>query len=128
MTVIIYLLSTIRLTDSIKKRRFCALLFILIFFTVLLKILSMKDINLIIGVSGMVLLLGAFALNLLKVKTQDSHTYVIMNILGGGISTYYAVTLDAVPFVILEAVWTAFAVYKLAQISILLKKTSIKDG
>ena len=88
----------------------------------------MQDTNLIIGVAGMVLLLGAFALNLLKVKTQDSFTYVIMNIFGGGISTYYAVTLDAVPFVILEAVWTAFAVYKLVQISILSKKTSVKNG
>ena len=85
----------------------------------------MKDTNLIIGVVGMVLLLGAFALNLLKVKTQDSHTYVILNILGGGISTYYAVSLDAVPFVILEAVWTAFAVYKLVQISFYMKKMRV---
>ena len=88
----------------------------------------MKDTSLIIGVIGMALLLGAFALNLLKIKTQDSYTYVIMNILGGGISTYYAVTLEAVPFVILEAVWTAFAAYKLVQISFLFKKTGLKNG
>jgi len=84
----------------------------------------MNEYNLYIGILGMVLLLAAFALNLLKVKSQDSLTYIIMNILGGGISTYYAVTLDALPFVILEVVWTGFALYKL----LTLKRQRVSHG
>lgn len=74
----------------------------------------MTDNNLIIGVIGMVLLLAAFALNLLKKLTHDSVIYIVLNILGAGISTYYACTLNAYPFIILEAIWAIFAIYKLA--------------
>ena len=74
----------------------------------------MYDINLIIGIIGMLLLLLAFALNLLKRVTEQSFSYILLNIIGAGTSTYYAYTLNAVPFIILEAVWALFAVYKLA--------------
>jgi hypothetical protein len=74
----------------------------------------MADNNLVIGVVGMVLLLTAFALNLLRKLTHDSVTYIVLNILGAGISTYYAYTLDAYPFIMLEATWALFAIYKLA--------------
>jgi hypothetical protein len=77
----------------------------------------MENLNLYLGVLGMVLLLGAFVLNLLKVKKENSYTYILMNLFGAGISTYYAVTLDAVPFVILESVWAAFAMYKLIAVT-----------
>ncbi|MFZ5980655.1 MAG: CBU_0592 family membrane protein [Candidatus Zixiibacteriota bacterium] len=83
----------------------------------------MGNYNIYLGVLGMLLLLTAFALNLMKIKSQDSLTYIIMNIFGGGISTYYAVALEAVPFVILEAVWTAFALYKLITL-----KRQVKHG
>ena len=73
----------------------------------------MTDGNLIFGVIGMVLLLAAFALNLLKKLTHDSIMYIVLNILGAGISTYYACTLNAYPFIILEATWATFAIYKL---------------
>ncbi|MBN2227736.1 MAG: hypothetical protein JW763_10275 [candidate division Zixibacteria bacterium] len=75
--------------------------------------------NLIIGITGMILLLAGFALNILKLKREDSFTYIILNILGGGLSTYYAVTLTAIPFVILETIWSLFAIYKLMVISII---------
>ena len=71
------------------------------------------DVNLYIGIAGMFLLLLAFALNLAKRLTQDAITYIVLNILGAGLSVYYAVTLDAIPFIILESVWGIFAVYKL---------------
>ena len=77
----------------------------------------MENLNLYLGITGMVLLLAAFALNLLKIRRENSYTYIIMNILGAGISTYYAVTLNAVPFIVLEGVWTAFAVYKLIAVA-----------
>lgn len=44
--------------------------------------------NLLLGIIGMLLLLGAFALNLLKFYSQDSVGYIVMNILGAGICTY----------------------------------------
>ncbi len=73
----------------------------------------MTDLNLFLGILGMALLLVAFVLNLMKIKGEGSKIYIIMNILGAGTSTYYAFTLEAVPFIILEAVWCLFAVYKL---------------
>ncbi len=69
--------------------------------------------NLYFGIFGMVLLLTAFALNLLKVVRETSVSYILLNIFGAGISTYYAWTLNAIPFIILEAIWCLFAVYKL---------------
>jgi hypothetical protein len=76
----------------------------------------MDDINLVLGIAGMLLLLIAFALNLLRIKTEDSRAYILLNIFGAGISTYYAVALNAIPFVILESVWGLFAIYKLIAI------------
>ena len=73
----------------------------------------METFNLYVGIAGMFLLLLAFALNLAKKLTQDAVVYIILNILGAGLSVYYAATLDAVPFIILESVWGLFAVYKL---------------
>ena len=67
----------------------------------------------IIGVIGMIFLLTAFALNLFKKVTQDSLIYNLFNIIGAGLLAYYAYALDSVPFLILEAIWILFAVYKL---------------
>ena len=73
----------------------------------------MNTFNLYIGIAGMFLLLLAFALNLAKKLTQDAVAYIVLNILGAGLSVYYAIALDAVPFIILESVWGLFALYKL---------------
>ena len=73
-------------------------------------------IDLIIGIIGMVALLLAFILNLLRKMMQDDLKYIALNIAGGALSTYYAVSLEAVPFVILEGTWTLFAVYKLLSV------------
>ena len=73
--------------------------------------------NLYIGIIGMTLLLTAFALNLLKVVHENSVSYILLNIFGAGISIYYAATLNAIPFIILEAIWCLFAVYKLVVIT-----------
>ncbi len=69
--------------------------------------------NLLIGILGMLLLLTSFALNLMKIIRENSVSYILLNIFGAGISAYYAFTLDAVPFIILELAWCLFAVYKL---------------
>ena len=67
----------------------------------------------IVGIIGMIFLLTAFALNLFKKVTQDSLTYNIFNIIGAGLLACYAYALNSVPFLILEAIWISFAVYKL---------------
>jgi len=79
--------------------------------------------SIIIGVIGMVLLLTAFALNLMRRITENSMLYIVMNILGAGLSVYYAWTLEAYPFIILEGVWAGFAVYKLVMIRAQVVKT-----
>ena len=73
----------------------------------------MNTFNLYIGIAGMFLLLLAFSLNLAKRLTQDAVAYIVLNILGAGLSVYYAIALDAVPFIILESAWGLFALYKL---------------
>lgn len=67
----------------------------------------------IVGVIGMIFLLTAFALNLFKKVTQDSLIYNIFNIIGAGLLAYYAYALNSIPFLILQAIWISFAVYKL---------------
>lgn len=73
----------------------------------------MINLAVIIGVIGMIFLLTAFVLNLFKKVTQDSFIYNIFNIIGAGLLAYYAYALKSVPFLILEAIWILFAVYKL---------------
>jgi len=73
----------------------------------------MINLAIIVGIIGMIFLLTAFALNLFKKVTQDSFIYNIFNIIGAGLLAYYAYALNSIPFLILEAIWILFAVYKL---------------
>jgi hypothetical protein len=81
----------------------------------------MNNRNLQIGILGMVMLLAAFGLNLTKIMTESDLLYIWLNIAGAGLSTYYAATLKAWPFIILESVWCGFAIYKL--VTVLLAKS-----
>jgi len=76
--------------------------------------------NEIIGTTGLLLLLSAFVLNLLKRLGTDSVTYYILNVVGCVLLSYYAIVINSIPFLILESVWGLFAIFKL--ITILLKK------
>lgn len=67
----------------------------------------------LIGTIGLLFLLVAFVLNLLKVSESDTMTYNILNIAGCLLLTFYAIKLNSIPFLILESVWGLFAVYKL---------------
>ena len=73
----------------------------------------MIDFTVTVGIIGMIFLLTAFALNLFKKVTQDSLIYNIFNIIGAGFLGYYAYALNSIPFLILEAIWILFAIYKL---------------
>ncbi|HEY4205540.1 MAG TPA: hypothetical protein VGM31_01965 [Puia sp.] len=68
----------------------------------------------VLGSFGVTLLLLAFFLNLFKLVDQDSKVYIILNILGAGISCYASFLIHYTPFIILEAVWCLVAVIALA--------------
>lgn len=76
---------------------------------------------LIIGLVGVALMLTAFFLNLFQLIKVDSKSYIILNIIGPGLATYYAFLVDAIPFVIFEGVWTIVAIYKFITIFIFKK-------
>ena len=63
----------------------------------------------IIGSAGVVLLLLAFFLNLFKFTSEQSKIYILLNIVGAGISCYASYLINFIPFVILEATWCLVA-------------------
>jgi hypothetical protein len=64
----------------------------------------------IIGSLGVTLLLIAFFLNLFKFISQESSLYILLNIIGAGLSCYASVLISYMPFIILEATWCLVAV------------------
>ena len=76
----------------------------------------MTDFSLIIGSIGVGLLLLAFFLNLFKILTQDTKTYVVMNILGAGLAGYASILIGFIPFVILEGTWAIVAIVGLIRL------------
>ena len=60
-----------------------------------------------IGFIGVSILLLAFLLNLLKIISQDSHAYILLNLIGAGLACIASILIEYVPFIILEAAWTA---------------------
>ena len=75
-----------------------------------------------IGFSGVILMLIAFLLNLAKVRSTESLSYILLNLIGGSLSTTAAIMIVYYPFVVLEAVWTLVSL--VALISYLRKSSS----
>jgi hypothetical protein len=71
--------------------------------------------GMILGSAGVLLLLLAFVLNLLRVLTESSALYLGMNLVGAGLAAVYAFTTGSTPFVILESVWAVAALVRLLQ-------------
>jgi hypothetical protein len=67
----------------------------------------------LLGIFGVVLLLAAFILNLLRRIDESSSIYLWMNIVGAAMSAVYAFYLRAYPFVVLESVWGISALVRL---------------
>ena len=65
----------------------------------------------IIGSAGVFILLVAFILNLLKKITADSWSYLLLNFSGAAISGIASLLIPYWPFVVLELVWCAVAVF-----------------
>jgi len=58
----------------------------------------------IVGSLGVLLLLGAFFLHLFRFITQG-RLYILLNIIGAGLSCYASVLIRYWPFVVLEGCW-----------------------
>ena len=76
---------------------------------------------LIIGLVGVALMLTGFFLNLFKWIKVDSKLYIVLNIIGPGLATYYAILVDAIPFVIFEGIWTLVSIYQFTIIFVIKK-------
>ena len=74
----------------------------------------------VVGSIGVGLLLLAFVLNLLRKLSEQHPTYLLMNLIGAGLSAWYAVAGGLWPFVVLEGTWAAVAI---ARLGIVLKKS-----
>jgi len=58
------------------------------------------------GFLGVTILLVAYFLNLKKIITTDSLSYLLLNVTGAGIACLASVFLKYLPFIILEGCWT----------------------
>jgi len=70
---------------------------------------------LIVGITGMALLLLAFVLNLFKKIEEGAPRYVALNFVGGSLMALYAFLIGSTPFFVLNAVWGISAGYRLAE-------------
>jgi hypothetical protein len=59
-----------------------------------------------IGSIGVAILLVAFLLNLAGKISRDGLPYILLNIVGAGLSCLASWLINYMPFVILEATWT----------------------
>lgn len=67
-----------------------------------------------IGAFGVTLLLAAYFLNLFGYMPRESRVYVLLNIIGAGLSCYASLLIRYWPFVILEGCWCLISVAGLA--------------
>ncbi|MBT4805752.1 hypothetical protein HON71_06275 [Candidatus Woesearchaeota archaeon] len=74
-------------------------------------------IDLIIGIVGMTFILVAFILDeFIQKFNQNTIQYNLLNIIGAGLLTYYAFSLNSWPFMVLNIVWLVVAGFKLTRI------------
>ncbi|WP_454804589.1 CBU_0592 family membrane protein [Mucilaginibacter phyllosphaerae] len=70
----------------------------------------MKESDIIASI-GVIILLIAFLLNMFKKVSAQSRLYTGMNFLGAGICCFSSYLIDFYPFVVLEGIWSMFALY-----------------
>ncbi len=68
---------------------------------------------LILGLPGMAFILIAFILDDFHILSVDSMKSITLNIAGSAFLAVYAYTISSIPFLILNSVWFAFAMYKM---------------
>lgn len=75
------------------------------------------DLFMVMGAFGVLLLLLAFGLNISGRWSETGAKYLTLNIIGSGLAAIYAWAGEHWPFLVLEAVWCVFALYRLAKSS-----------
>ena len=70
--------------------------------------MSVSDWIATIGVS--ILLIG-FGLNLLKIITADSYSYLFLNFIGALLAGISSILISFIPFVVLEGVWVVVSLF-----------------
>lgn len=65
----------------------------------------------VIASVGVIILLGAFVLNLYKKLPSHSRYYSGMNFIGAGLCCLSSYMISFYPFVVLECIWASFALY-----------------
>lgn len=68
----------------------------------------------IVGSLGVFILLLSFALNLLGKISAKGLLYILLNIVGAGLSCYASYLIKYTPFIILEAAWTIVSIIAFA--------------
>ena len=74
-------------------------------------------ISMIIGTAGVTLLLVGFGLNISHKLSENSKTYLIMNIVGSLMAAWYAYAGNVYPFIVLEIVWALVALVRLINVN-----------
>jgi hypothetical protein len=69
----------------------------------------------LIGTVGVALLLAAFFLNVFGFLDHGSRSYQLLNAAGAALSCYASWLIGFMPFVALEATWSAVAIAALAR-------------
>ena len=77
-----------------------------------------------IGFTGVSVLLLAYLLILLKRISQDSHLYILLNLLGASLACIASLLIEYVPFIILEGVWTLVSLLSWIRLILSRKNTS----
>lgn len=69
----------------------------------------------IMGSLGVAILLLAFVLNMLKIISTGSLSYLLLNFIGAGIACFASYLIPYFPFVILEGVWAVVSLISLVK-------------
>lgn len=64
----------------------------------------------IVNSAGVFLILTAFLLLILGKVKPDNRLYLLMNVIGAGLSCFGSWLINAIPFVILEGTWAIVAI------------------
>jgi len=70
----------------------------------------------IIASLGVIILLIAFLLNLYKRISPESKTYTLLNFIGAATCGYASFMINFYPFVVLESIWAAFALFSFLKV------------
>ncbi|MFZ6052103.1 CBU_0592 family membrane protein [Halocola ammonii] len=62
-----------------------------------------------VNTAGVFFILLAFFLSTFGIISAKSKIYFIINVIGGGVALYGCILIEAIPFAVLEAVWTLVA-------------------